>query len=373
MEHKVKKLTVKYNGKIVGYLAELENGKLAFQYDEKWVKNGFSISPFSLPLDTSIRYGDKDLFGGLFGVFQDSLPDGWGELLVRRQLASKGENYDNLTPIEKLMLVGDDGLGALTYEPSKATTDISRAIDLEEVAKSARKVYDDEDYGTSLDMIYNYAGSSGGARPKAHIKNGNEFWIVKFACRADPDDIGKKEYYANLFAEQCGVKVNEFKLFDSEKCSGYFGSKRFDRDENGNRIHMVSLSSLLETTHRIPNLDYMHLFQVIQNICVSKNEDMYEAFRRMVFNVFFGNKDDHGKNFAFIYDENLKGYRLSPAYDLTKVRNKAEHEMTVNGNGNPTEEDMLVVAKQMKLSIAKCREIIKKTKSVLHIEDVYQK
>ena len=94
---------------------------------------------------------------------------------------------------------------------------------------------------------------------------------------------------------------------------------------------------------------------------------MYEAFRRMVFNVFYENKDDHGKNFAFLYDEDLGGYKLSPAYDITKVKTKAEHEMTVNGSGNPTEEDMLSVAKQMKLSMVKCKEIIKRTKEVLHI------
>ena len=263
------------------------------------------------------------------------------------------------------MIIGDDGLGALTYEPSKAHTDIGKFVEIEKLAKNAQKIYDDEDYGESLDLLYNFGGSSGGARPKAHIKKGDEYWIVKFACRADPDDIGKKEYYANMLAEECGIEVNEHKLFSSEKCTGYFGAKRFDR-VNGKRVHMISLSSILETTHRIPNLDYMHLFQVIQSICKDKS-DMYEAFRRMVFNVFYENKDDHGKNFAFLYDESLGGYKLSPAYDLTKVKSKAEHEMTVNGSGKPTEEDMLSVAKQMKLSLAKCRKIIKKIKEVLHI------
>lgn len=127
---------------------------------------------------------------------------------------------------------------------------------------------------------------------------------------------------------------------------------------------MISLSAILETTHRLPNLDYTHLFQVIQNICVNQ-EDMYEAFRRMCFNVFYENKDDHGKNFSFLYDENLKGYKLSPAYDLTSIPNKFEHEMTVNGNGNPTEMDMLHVAKNFHLSNKKCKEIIEEVKSVI--------
>lgn len=86
-----------------------------------------------------------------------------------------------------------------------------------------------------------------------------------------------------------------------KKYGGFFGAKRFDRDGT-NRIHMISLSSMLETSHRIPNLDYSHLFQVVQKICMDQS-DMYEVFRRMAFNVFYGNKDDHGKNFAFLYDE----------------------------------------------------------------------
>ena len=121
---------------------------------------------------------------------------------------------------------------------------------------------------------------------------------------------------------------------------------------------MISLSALLETTHKIPNLDYTHLFQVIQIISAKPKEDLYEAFRRMCFNVFYKNKDDHGKNFAFIYDETLMGYVLSPAYDLTRVSEKFEHEMTVNGNGNPTREDLLYIAKKFGLSISKCKSII---------------
>lgn len=128
---------------------------------------------------------------------------------------------------------------------------------------------------------------------------------------------------------------------------------------------MISLASLLETTHRVPNLDYLHLFQVIQQICVDK-DDLYDAFKRMCFNVFVKNKDDHGKNFAFLFDEKLKGYKLSPAYDLTSTPNKAEHEMTINGNGLPTEKDLLEVAKIIKLSLKECEKIVKKIKAIIN-------
>lgn len=162
-------------------------------------------------------------------------------------------------------------------------------------------------------------------------------------------------------------------MFPSEKCTGYFGTKRFDRAYSNTgdseilkekRLHMVSLSALLETTHKIPNLDYMHLFQVIQEICVNPKEDMYETYRRMCFNVFYKNKDDHGKNFSFLYHEGKKGYVLSPAYDLTKTPEKFEHEMTVNGNGNPSEKDLLAVAEEFKLSLAESKEIIRNIRAI---------
>ena len=364
MIEKVKKLIVKYNDKVDGYLVELEDGRIAFQYDDEWIKNGFSISPFSLPLSNEVYINQKPTFNGLYGVFWDSLPDGWGELLVRRMLSKKGINPDRLTPLQKLTLIAKNGLGGLTYEPCKSFESENFDFNLDELAEETKKILNDESDNINLDKIYELGGSSGGARPKAHITKDGEEWIVKFPCLIDPKNIGEQEYKANKLAKECGINVNEFELFDSKLCSGYFGVKRFDRD-NGKKIHMISLSALLETTHRLPNLDYYHLFQVIQNICADK-QDLYEAYRRMCFNVLYKNRDDHGKNFSFLYDENLKGYKLSPAYDITSTPNKPEHEMSVGGNGIPTEEDLLNLAKEFKLSMQKCKEIIKKIKQVIN-------
>lgn len=164
------------------------------------------------------------------------------------------------------------------------------------------------------------------------------------------------EYKANLTALNSGIKVSDFAFIPSNKIKGYFASKRFDR-KAGKKIHMISLSSMLETTHRIPNLDYSHLFQVIQHVCVNQ-EDLYEAYKRMCFNVLYQNKDDHGKNFAFLYDEQIKGYKLSPFYDITQTIEKAEHEMTVLGKGNPNKSDLLEIAKEFNLSMKECKSII---------------
>lgn len=353
----IKKVTVKYNGNIVGYLAELEPYKIGFQYDDAWIENGFSISPLSLPLDNGVHVNKKEAFDGLYGVFWDSLPDGWGELLMNRVLKKKGVNANAISVLTKLSLINDNGLGGLTYEPSQPFESQQEGCDFDELSKEVERILNDESEDFDLDLVYKFGGSSGGARPKAHVKIDGEDWIVKFACRIDPKNVGEKKYKANETAKKCGINVNEYRLFPSKLCSGYFGTKRFDR-RGTKRVHMISLSALLETTHKLPNLDYMHLFQVIQRISVRPKEDLYEAFRRMCFNVFYMNKDDHGKNFAFLYDETLKGYVLSPAYDLTRVSDKYEHEMTINGKGNPTKEDLLAVAKEYKLSIAKCKSIM---------------
>jgi len=360
----IKKLNVKYNNRIVGYLAELKNGSIAFQYDNEWIKRGFSISPISLPLSDKIYINDKLTFGGLYGVFWDSLPDGWGELLVRRMLNKFGINFDRLSPLQRLYIINKNGLGALEYEPNKSLETVNTHYNLDRIAEEAEKILNDEVEGVDLDMVFNLGGSSGGARPKAHIICFDGEWIVKFPCAIDPEAIGKKEFVANKLAKDCGINVNEFRLFDSKIGSGFFGSKRFDRI-GGKKLHMISLSALLETTHRLPNLDYGHLFQVVCKISADRENDLYDAFRRMCFNVFYKNRDDHGKNFAFLYDENLKGYKLSPAYDITSLPNKPEHEMTVNLNGKPTESDLLQVAHDFHLSEKRCKEIIETIKNVL--------
>ena len=139
MISRVRKLTVKYNGKTVGYLAQLDDDSIAFQYDDTWIKNGFSISPFSLPLSNKIYQDGKDIFGGLYGVFQDSLPDGWGELLVRRMLAKQGINADKLSPLTKLTLISGSGLGGLTYEPTQIDATDESDFDLDFIAQEAKR------------------------------------------------------------------------------------------------------------------------------------------------------------------------------------------------------------------------------------------
>ena len=359
-----RELIVLYNGNKVGLLKELSNEKIGFQYEDSWINNGFSISPFSLPLSNRIYISSSPYFEGLFGVFYDFLPDGWGVRLLIRMLSKKGIDYLKLPALAKLSLISDNGLGALEFQPSKSIKTGIDGYSLDELAKEADSFLKEDDSNTkNFDTLYELGGSSGGARPKAHVRIDDEEWIVIFPAGIDGKNAGLDEYKANVFASKSGIRTTDFKLFESAICPGYYGSKRFDRINN-KRVHTISLSSLLETSHQIPNLDYMHFFQVTKRICKDHNE-LYEAYKRMCFNVLYGNKDDHGKNFAYTYDESIKSYRLSPFYDITKTPYKVEHEMTVLGNGKPNEKDLVDIIGEAELNRDRCLEIIRNTKDAI--------
>jgi len=359
----LKKLSVFYHDRIVGILAYLPNGQLGFQYDDEWLQNGFSISPFSLPLKPEPFFAKKNTFSGLFGVFDDSLPEGWGTLLLFRKLREEGYDYLNLNPLAKLSLVSRSGKGALTYRPNYSSEDAAALTELDALAAECELLLDGDKI-KDFDRLVGLGGSSGGARPKIHYRDESGEWIIKFSTREDGPLAGKKEYETNILAKKAAINVNGFHLFPSKKTSGYFGAKRFDRDDKGNSIHMLSLSGALEVSYQTPILDYIHFLQVIQKVCKSR-ADLLEGFRRMVFNVFIENKDDHGKNFAFLYDEKNRRYCLSPAYDLTSTPFRYAHEMSVNGKDNPEEKDLLDVALYVGISLREAKTIVAEVKTAL--------
>lgn len=366
MKIDIKRLTVTYNNEVVGYLEDIGEGEIAFQYDVWWKQSGFPISPITLPLTDQVYISNNPYFKGLYAVFNDSLPDGWGEYLLRRKLLKIGINFDKISPLSRLSLINSSGLGALEYTPTQSDADIIDGLNLDDIYEKIRIQTQDPLQNLYLDDLYKLGGASGGARPKVHLKIDEIDWIIKFKAQMDPVDIGYEEYIANQLAKESGIDVATFKFFPSKVTKGFFGSQRFDRVD-GKKQHVISLAAILETTHKISNLDYKHLFQVIQKISVDK-EDYYEAFRRMTFNVLYGNKDDHGKNHAFIYDEYKQGYVLSKAYDLTKTSELLEHQMTVNGEGNPGIDDLMSIQRDMNLDRQRCIQIIEHIKQVLGIK-----
>ena len=350
--NKIKSLQVFYNDKKVGTLALTKNNIVAFEYDNEWLNNGFSISPYSLPLKKQVFIPKIDHFDGLYGVFSDSLPDGWGRLLVDRMLNSQNINPREINVIDRLAIVGETGMGALSYKPEYSLLENKDyQEDYDSLALSCKKFLNTE-YLDDLDNLFRLGGSSGGARPKILTKIENEDWIIKFPSSLDDKNIGELEYLYSLCAKKCKINMPETKLFPSKISSGYFGVKRFDRKKSSTdtirKVHMISVSGLLETSHRIPNLDYNDLMQ-------------------LTLNVFSHNRDDHSKNFSFIYNEEFEKWELSPAYDLTYSYSiNGEHATTVNGNGvNPDLKDILKVAKKIGLDEKKAKSIATEIEEII--------
>lgn len=356
---KVNKIEVFYHDKKVGVMALHQNMLAAFEYDENWLKEGFSISPFSLPLEKRVFVPKVDPFEGLVGVFSDSLPDGWGRLLVDRLMKKNGINPYSIGNMDRLAIVGQSGMGALIYRPVVNLEQPQKTKTFDEIALECEKIMITSDQG-DLDYLFTYGGSSGGARPKILTVIDGEDWIVKFPSTDDDPDIGIQEYEYALCAKECGIEMEEVRLLPSNRCKGYFATKRFDRrkDSLDGRIHMVTVSGLLETSHRIPNLDYDLLMRLTLKLTESM-EECEKLFRLMCFNVFAHNRDDHSKNFTYQYIEKEKRWKLSPAYDLTYSNSiGGEHATMVHGNGaNPSEEDILAVAKGIGISQKRARLI----------------
>ena len=366
--HRLNKVDIFYHDRQVGTMALYENRLAVFEYDGEWLRDGFSVSPFSLPLEKKVFVPKIDPFEGLFGVFADSLPDGWGRLLVDRLMRRNGLNPQTIGSLERLAIVGNSGMGALTYRPVILMENVQGDLSLDEIAGECSRILNTES-SENLDYLFAKGGSSGGARPKILTKVGEEDWIIKFPSSDDSQNIGKQEYDYALCAQACGLNMEEVRLFPSNKTKGYFGTKRFDRRGKGEegKVHMVSAAGLLETSHRIPNLDYDILMKLTLQLTRSM-EECEKLYRLMCFNVFAHNRDDHSKNFTYLYEEKAQRWILSPSYDLTYSNSLGgEHATTVNGNGvNPGMEDILAVAEKTGLNVAKSQKTANEIKECVY-------
>ena len=360
---KTDKLIVKYHGQVVGTLALTPDNRLcAFEYDSAWLSEGFSISPLELPLKTGLFIAKHQPFHGNFGIFEDSLPDGYGRYLLHKALLREGINDADLSALDRLSIVGNDSMGALTYLPGKKIIKNSDTLDFDLLQEKALQVLkEQQDIDAGL-LLYN-SGNSGGARPKAIFSDSEGHWLIKFRHFYDPDDIGQQEFHYNEVAKRCGMNVPDCKLTNGR----YFTTRRFDIAPNGERIHTATAGGLLCLSLTMPYLDYANLF-ALTGFLTQNAKEVEELFRRMVFNYLTNNKDDHCKNFSFTVSDNGNGqyvWHLAPAYDLTLCTEgyNGEHATSVNGTGNPTLKDMIAVGTKNKMSEQRCREIFEEVKA----------
>ncbi len=357
--NKTGQLKVMFRGRTVGTLSLTPDNRLnVFEYDRLWLADGFSISSLELPLKPGVFIAKPHPFYGNFGIFEDSLPDGYGRCLLHKALLRKGINDSDLSSLDRLAIVGDNGMGALCYSPpvvldrEEPVTDFDR---LQQIALEVLKEQQDNDAGL---LLYN-SGNSGGARPKAVFSDSEGLWIVKFRHTYDPADMGIQEYRYNEIARKSGIIVPDFILVNGR----YFASRRFDIDSSGYRLHTATAGGLMCISLREPFMDYSNLLALTGYITQSR-EDVEQMYRRMLFNYLTDNKDDHCKNFSFyVLRDSETGewhWRLAPAYDLTLCSEgyNGQHATSVNGTGYPRLSDFIAVGTKIKLSEARCREII---------------
>lgn len=398
----VNTVRVKMWGTIVGYLHQEDNGIVGFQYDEDFLKSGIEISPVKMPLST-ITYTFPVLpeitYHGLPGMVADSLPDRFGNIVISRYLESQGRSADSLSVIEKLCYTGKRGMGALEYEPSQEITTINEAVDLDALTKLASEILSEKEQihieknDNMMAQLMECGSSVGGARAKTLIAwnpntndvrsgqvdagQGYEYWLLKFDniknnrdkdVQADDGEYTKVEYAYYLMALDADIKMSECKLY-KENGSAHFMTKRFDRkDKKGEKVHMQSLCALAHMDFNSPRIySYEEAFLVMKQLNLPYS-DFLQLFKRMVFNEYAKNYDDHTKNISFLMDK--KGvWSLSPAYDVTFSYRKDSqwvnaHQMLINGKAdNITEEDMLYVAQKVGIKNSDAKKSIEKVKA----------
>jgi len=362
----------------VGRLASRDH-KTYFEYDVSFLKRGLDISPLRLPLKSGLSSFDSTLFEGLPGVFNDSLPDGWGRLLFDRALRSLGVLPSSISALDRLAHVGAHGMGALVYEPDHSSVEADGLLSLDILAEQAQDVMDGRSEDV-LQLLLELNGSSAGARPKAlvgvdkdrqnishgvsNLPEGYEPWLVKFANTQDGPDAGAIEYVYAQMAKEAGIHVPEVHLFPARGGAGYFAIKRFDRD-GPKHFHMHTACGLLHSDFRTPSLDYEDLL-ALTGILTRDAREVEKMFRLAVFNVLAHNRDDHAKNFSYLMDEEGQ-WKLSPAYDLPFSSGpRMEQSTTVMGEGkSPNVVHLKKLGEGASLSETQISAIIEQTKAAL--------
>lgn len=336
----------------VGLLAAA-NGVAQLEWSPDVIQEAIRIDPGIYRPEPGLLPAQSRMFDGLHGFLADSLPDAWGQLVMRLRLRKLGFRLEDLSGVDRLALLGTNGRGALIFEPATTPATGIGSIDLDELAAQSQSILLGHEI-EQIDALATLGGGSGGARPKVHLgiaKDGSyvatdaspadehEAWIVKFRAATDPIDIGPvEEAYARM-ARVARICVPETKLLPASTGPGYFATKRFDRPAPGKRIHMVSLSGALEAPWQdAGNIDYDIFLRATARF-TRHAVDVEEAFRRMVFNVLTHNRDDHGRQHSYLMDQ-AGEWRLAPAYDLTYSSGPGgEHYLAVQGEGRNITRD----------------------------------
>ena len=356
------------NEVFVGQLAQNKQA-VYFQYDLAYLADYHSLSPFSLPFSKQLAQAPIHPHHGLHGVFSDSLPDGWGLLLMDRVFRQHNIQPQQVTTMDRLAYIGNTGIGALSYRPTLDWKQQQQDlwIELSELGKQATDIFDGD--AESVLTILANAGGSGGARPKALIyihpqkinrvttvaQAGLQSWLIKFTSEnlLLGHDEGLCEAAYLMMAKTAGIDVPEWRIFstpENSNAKAWLALKRFDCSESSGRYHTHTLCGLLDADFRQPSMDYEDLIKASQVLCKSPAVGQ-QQFVRAIFNLFADNQDDHTKNWSFLMDD--KGqWQLAPFYDVTfSPSPHNQHMMAYGGYGQqPTVKVMQKLARQANFS-----------------------
>jgi len=365
-------------GRHVGTIVPDSPSRYRFAYDRDFLSSGIELSPFELPLrpgEFSFPNRPAGAFYGMPAVFADSIPDSFGNAVIDEWMERQGVLSSSVTPLDRLAYVGSRAMGALEYLPERGPRREQKlAIRMKSVVEQSRlvlsKKIDRMDGSQALREIFRLGTSAGGAQAKAivgwnpdedrfcvphgELPDGYEHWIVKITPEERPYS-GIAEYRTYLKARECGIDISESRLYELDGVS-HFMTRRFDR--TGNRKHHVQTFRAMRSLPPDVSLEmnsYGQLFATMVELGIGY-EGLEEMFRRMAFNVYADESDDHSKNFSFMLSEGGR-WQLAPAYDLTggvppeAAEDDARHQWTnchalsVNGKQSDiTDDDLLAIA-----------------------------
>ena len=364
-----------------GTLAEAD-GTVFFEYDAEFLAGGLNLSPIRLPFDAGLQEHRDREFGPIWGVFDDSLPDGWGRLLMDRHFRNRGQRLAEISSLDRLAWLGSRTMGALTYHPSTDRPANEKSpFNLHELAAESRHILTGQTTEV-LPQLLHAGGSPGGARPKVlvgwnpetdemiagqdDLPEGFEHWIVKFAAKEDDPDSGATEYEYSQMAREAGIAMPPTRLFETSQGERFFGCKRFDRGPGNRRFHVHTFGNLIHSNFRIPSADYLDLLRATRML-TQNHQDVLAAYRLAVFNVLAHNRDDHVKNFSYRLDDKTGLWELAPAYDLTRSDGPGgEHSMTILGEGkNPTADHLLALAEKADIPHDQAAKILQQVQAAV--------
>lgn len=343
----------------IRYDAKHELGR--FRYGKSYLarQDAFALDPIHLPLTEDVF--STRLNKGLFGVLKDAGADAWGRKLILQLRKTKPQNE-----LEFLIAGASMGVGAISFSlsRSKTKTPLNRNVlnDLDLLIDGKNKILASESVSVEVKKAFQYGDSMGGARPKTVLTHNNQMYLVKFNRADDLFNVCRAEFATmRLLAKIDGVNVANTELVRGAE--DLLLVKRFDRNDCMVTHHLISANSLLLQGHVSESAvsqwyTYGALAEYLRRYSV-RAEDAEELFKRMVFNAFVGNTDDHGRNHAMLWNLKERGWQLSPAYDVLPVNNSKLHALGLGDDGRlASRSNLLSQAKRFGLSQRKAQAII---------------